>query len=332
MPDKEQLRLEVRAAKESWLQALQAAGLASRARHDAAEAARLQAEASRQALLRDLRSAGLAAMLRLHRHAERVAAEYAARLVAEQATARAAASQAARAELASMRSAAQSEATALNEAEITYLTTQVQSLAARMTRFHAYRRARLSLKRQLRYGALGCTCSHATVYDNATDIGDEDVRQALARGHANGLSLRASQDANQKLLASEQHQQESWRRESPSTDALYEYVAQLADSWLHELALPSDATVRATTQLQEKWQAHANTARLGHNRCTLLRQQLMLNEEPAAVETELCEVAAEQQRSAQVGKRTEPAAGAEAQGRWPTPDPDRSTDVTVSHQ
>ena len=51
MPDKEQLRLEVRAAKESWLQALRAAGLASRARHDAAEAARLQAEASRQALL-----------------------------------------------------------------------------------------------------------------------------------------------------------------------------------------------------------------------------------------------------------------------------------------
>ena len=34
----------LRAAKESWLQALRAAGLASRARHDAAEAARLQAE------------------------------------------------------------------------------------------------------------------------------------------------------------------------------------------------------------------------------------------------------------------------------------------------
>ena len=53
----------------------------------------LQAEASRQALLRDLRSAGLAAMLRLHRHAERVAAEYAARVVAEQTAARAAISQ-----------------------------------------------------------------------------------------------------------------------------------------------------------------------------------------------------------------------------------------------
>jgi hypothetical protein len=65
MPDKEQLRLEaLHAAKESWLQALRTAGLASRARHDAAEAARLQAErdavaqASRQALLSDLRRAG----------------------------------------------------------------------------------------------------------------------------------------------------------------------------------------------------------------------------------------------------------------------------------
>ena len=45
MPDKELLQLEVlRAAKESWLQALRAAGLASHARHDAAEATRLQAE------------------------------------------------------------------------------------------------------------------------------------------------------------------------------------------------------------------------------------------------------------------------------------------------
>ena len=50
MPDKEQLRLEVlRAAKESWLQALRAAGLASRAWHDVA-----LAQASRQALLKDL--------------------------------------------------------------------------------------------------------------------------------------------------------------------------------------------------------------------------------------------------------------------------------------
>ena len=71
MPDKELLRLEaLRAAKESWLQALRAAGLASRARHDAAEAARLQAErdavaqASRQALLSDLQRAGHAVHIR----------------------------------------------------------------------------------------------------------------------------------------------------------------------------------------------------------------------------------------------------------------------------
>ena len=51
MPDKEQLRLAaLRAARESWLQALRAAGLASRARQDAA-----LAQASRQALLEGLR-------------------------------------------------------------------------------------------------------------------------------------------------------------------------------------------------------------------------------------------------------------------------------------
>ena len=63
----------------------------------------------------------------------------------------------------------------------------------------------------------------------------------------------------------------------------------------------------------------------------LLRPRLG-HKKPADVEAELCEEAAGQQRSAQVGKRTEPAAGAEAHGRWPTPDPDRSTDATVSHQ
>ena len=79
MPDKEQLRLEaLQAAKQCWLQALRAAGLASRARHDAAEAARLQAEcdavaqASRQALLSDLRSAGSAVYMR---QLQRAAAE-----------------------------------------------------------------------------------------------------------------------------------------------------------------------------------------------------------------------------------------------------------------
>ena len=42
----------------------------------------------------------------------------------------------------------------------------------------------------------------------------------------------------------------------------------------------------------------------------------------------------EQQRSAQEDKRTEPAAGTEVHGqqRLPTPDPNRSTDATVSHQ
>ena len=79
MPDKEQLRLEaLRAAKESWLQALRAAGLASRARHDAAEAARLQAErdavaqASRRALLSDLRSTSSVVYMR---QLQRAAAE-----------------------------------------------------------------------------------------------------------------------------------------------------------------------------------------------------------------------------------------------------------------
>ena len=172
------------------------------------------------------------------------------------------------------------------------------------------------------------------MYDGVTDVSDEDVRRALAQGHVNLLSMRARHDASQRLVASAQRQQERWRRESPSTDALYGYIAQLADNWLHSLARPVDAAVSAAqvASLKEKWQAHAKTARLGRDRCIVLRHVLMLNEEPAAVEAELCEEAAEQQRSAQVGKRTEPAAGAEAHGRWPTPDPDRSTDATVSHQ
>jgi hypothetical protein len=233
-----------------------------------------------------------------------------------------------------MRSAAQGEATALNEAEIAEHTTEVQYWAACIARSHASRCARLSIKRQLRYSALECTCSRATVYDGVTDMSDEDVRRALAQGHVNLLSVRARHDADQKLLASAQSQHERWHRESPSTDALYGYVAQLADSWLHSLARPVNAAVSAAqvASLKEKWQAHARTACLGRDRCTVLRHRLMLNEEPAAVEAELCEEAAEQQRSAQVGKRTEPAAGAEAHGRWPTPDPTRSTDATVSHQ
>jgi hypothetical protein len=224
-----------------------------------------------------------------------------------------------------MRSAAQSEATALNEAEIAHFTTEVRSWAARIAGTHVRRRALLSLKRQLRYGTLECACSHATVHDGAADMGDEDVRRALARARVDLHSQRARHDANQKLLASEQRVQERWHRESPSTDALYKYITWLADSWLRVLAPENTAA-------QEKWQAHAKSARLGHDRCTVLRHQRMLDEEPAAVEAELCEEAAEQQRSAQVGKRTEPAAGAEAHGRWPTPDPNRSTDATVSHQ
>ena len=134
---------------------------------------------------------------------------------------------------------------------------------------------------------LECACSRATVYDGATDVSDEDVRRALAQGHVNLLSLRARHNADQELLASEQRVQEHWRRESPSTNALYRYVMQLADSWLHLLALPVNTAVNATqaASLQEKWQAHAKTARLGCARCTLLRQQLMLNEEPAAVDS-----------------------------------------------
>ena len=67
-------------------------------------------------------------------------------------------------------------------------------------------------------------------------------------------------------------------------------------------------------------------------RVAALLRLWLVHKDPAAVEAELCKVAAEQQQSAQVGKHTEPAAGAEAHGRWPTPDPDRSTDVAVSHQ
>ena len=230
-----------------------------------------------------------------------------------------------------MRSAAQSEATVLNEAEIAYFARNVQFWAARIAHTHDDTRALLSLKHRLRHGALECACSHATVHDGAADMSDEDVRRALARARADLHSQRARHDADQKLLASEQRVQERWHRESPSTDALYRYITWLADSWLHALAHPENATMSDTAQLQEKWQTHAKSARLGRARCKQLRQQLV-HEEPAAVEAELCEEAAEQQRSAQVSKRTEPAAGAEAHGRWPTPDPNRSTDATVSHQ
>ena len=179
----------------------------------------------------------------------------------------------------------------------------MQFWAARIARTHDDTRALLSLKRRLRHSALDCACSHVTLHDGATDVRDEDVRQALARVHARLLSERARHDAEQKLLASEQRQQESWRCESPSTDALYEYVAQLADCRLRALALPENATVRNAAQLQEEWQAHAKTARLGHDRCTVPRHMLMLNEEPAAVEAELCEEATEQHPAKCAGRQ-----------------------------
>ena len=78
---------------------------------------------------------------------------------------------------------------------------------------------------------------------------------------------------------------------SAGSTALYEHVVLLADCWLHSLAQPVNTVVSTAAQigrLQEKWQAHAQHARLGHNCCTLLRQQLVLNE-PVAVEAELCE-------------------------------------------
>jgi hypothetical protein len=169
----------------------------------------------------------------------------------------------------------------------------VQFWAARIARTHGETRALLSLKRRLRHGALDCACSHVTLHDGATDVRDEDVRQALARVRARLLSQRARHDAEQGLLASEQRQQERWRRESPSTDALYEYIVLLADTWLHSLAQPVNTAVNTAEQvgqLQEKWQTHAKAARLNRARCRQLRQQLV-HEKPAAVEEALTPVA-----------------------------------------
>ena len=117
---------------------------------------------------------------------------------------------------------------------------------------------------------------------------------------------------------------------------LYKYIVCLANTWLHLLVQPVNTTVGTAmqlSQLQEKWQAHAKTARQSCAHCRQLRQQL-LHEEPVAVEVKLCEEAAEQQQSAQEDKCTEPAAGTEVHGqqRLLTPDPVRSTDATVSHQ
>ena len=98
-------------------------------------------------------------------------------------------------------------------------------------------------------------------------------------------------------------------------------------------ALLSDLQSAGGAVYMRQLQCAAAEAQHSHSRLLerLLRLQLV-HKEPAAVEAELCEMAAEQQRNVQVGKCTEPAAGAEAHGRWPTPDPNRSTDATVSHQ
>ena len=136
-----------------------------------------------------------------------------------------------------MRSAAQSEAMALNEAEIARFAKEVQFWVARIARTHGDTRALLSLKRRLRHGALDCTCSRMTLHDSTTDVRDEDVRRALAPVHANLLSERAHHDHERELLASEQRQQEQWRCESPSTDALR--TSLLLCSHLAELRLYS---------------------------------------------------------------------------------------------
>ena len=69
--------------------------------------------------------------------------------------------------------------------------------------------------------------------------------------HASLLSEQARHDHEQapELLASEQRQQERWRCESPNTDALYEYIMQLADCWLHVLAQPVNTAVSTAMQI-----------------------------------------------------------------------------------
>ena len=165
--------------------------------------------------------------------------------------------------------------------------------AACIARTHGNTLALLLLKRRLQHGALDCVCSHVTLHDSTTDVCDKDMQQALAQVCANLLSKQARHDAEQELLTSEQRQPGRWCCESPSTGMLYEYVTQLADCWLHVLVLPVNTVVSTTMQvgqLQEKWQAHAKTACLGHAHCRQLRQWLV-HEKPAAVEAALCRAA-----------------------------------------
>lgn len=135
-----------------------------------------------------------------------------------------------------MHSAAQSEAMALNEAEIAHFAKNVQFWVAHITRTHGSMCVLLSLKHWLQDGTLDCTCSHMTLHDSMMDVRDEDVRRALAQ-------VRARLPSKQAHLNAEQCQQGRWCCESPSTGTLYSYIVLLADTWLHSLAQPVDTAV-----------------------------------------------------------------------------------------
>ena len=83
-----------------------------------------------------------------------------------------------------MHSMAQSKATDLNEAEIAHFMMEVRSWAACIACTHAHRCVLLSLKHQLWYGALECTCLHATVHDSTADMEQQGCAVGL------GLSVR----------------------------------------------------------------------------------------------------------------------------------------------
>ena len=119
----------------------------------------------------------------------------------------------------------------------------------------------------------------------------------------------------------------------PEQARLHKSLSTITDLPIQDsIAWPSEPAGMPPPPHCNHERAHTKTACLGCACCRQLRQQLV-HEEPAAVEAELCKVAAEQQQSVQEGRRTEPAAGTEAhQQQLPTPDPDRSTDATVSHQ
>ena len=173
--------------------------------------------------------------------------EHAARAAAEQAAVCAAAAQAVCTELASMHSTAQSEATALNEAEIVHFAKNVQFWAVCIACTHDNTCVLVSLKCWLQHGTMDCTCSHVMLHDSAMDMHNEDMRQALAQVHTNLLSEQAHHDAEQGLLMSEQCQQERWCCESPSSDMLYEL---LADTWPYLLVQPVDTAVSTTVQVR----------------------------------------------------------------------------------